>query len=406
MKSTNRIGITARLAAVVAVLFLVAAACGSDDDDDAAPEAAPTTTAAAPDPEPEPAPEAAPDPDPDPVDEPMAMGRCGDPERLGDSINFLNWADYIDEAVLTMFEAECGVSVTMDTHTANEEAIAKIEAGNSGYSLVIVTDYAIGIMASQGLLAELDKSEIPNISNLDPAQMDPYYDPGDVYSLPYQYSTTGFAYNASAFDEAPTSWSAIFDDNQLCGQSSLLEDQRETIGSALVYLGYDWNETDPAAHDEALDVLLDARDCVSGFDSANYIGNLASGEVLAASSWGFAAGIAYLDNPDIRYIIPEEGGIIWQDGFVVPADAPDPYTAHVLINYMLEPDIGALITEYTIGYTPNTAVPELLSDGYHDVIAGAGLELTDEIRERLVWQRRDDSHAIFAETWSEVIAAG
>ena len=395
-----------RLLAVVAVGALLAAGCG-DDDEEAAPAttAAPEVTAAPAEPEPEPEPEPA-EPEPTPKPEAPVTGRCGDPARLGDSINFLNWADYIDEAILEMFEAECGVTVTLDTHVANEEAIAKVDAGNSGYSLVIVTDYAIGIMADQGLLAELDLSLVPNAANLDPNQMDAYYDPGNVYSLPYQYSTTGFAYDATAFDTPPTSWSVIYDQNPLCGQSSLLEDQREVIGSALVYLGYDWNETDPAAHEQALDLILEARECVSGFDSANYIGNLASGEVLAAMSWGFAAGIAYLDNPNIRYIIPDEGGIIWQDGMVVPADAPDPYTAHVLINYMLEPDIGALITEFTIGYTPNLTVPPLLSDGYYEVVEGSGLVLTDEIRGRLTWQVRDESHAIFAETWSEVLSAG
>ena len=386
-----------RLLAVTLVFGLVAAACGNDDDDGPSPEpAAPATEAPAPEPAPT---------DP-PAEEMPASDRCGDPDRLGDSINFLNWADYIDVAVLDMFEEECGVSVTMDTHVANEEAVAKVDAGNSGYSLVIVTDYAVEIMSSQGLLQALDMGEIPNVANIDTNQMDPYYDPGNVYSLPYQYSTTGFAFDVAAFDTPPTSYSAIFDENPLCGQSSLLEDQREVLGAALVYLGYDWNETSQAAHDEALELVLDARDCVTGFDSANYIGNLASGEVLAAQSWGFAAGIAYLDNPNIRYIIPDEGGTIWQDNFVIPADAPDPYTAHVLINYMLEPDIGALITEFTIGYTPNVLVPPLLSDGYHEVIAGTGLELTDDIRDRLVWQVRSEEHSIFADTWSQIIAAG
>lgn len=381
---TNPSTRTRRLLAVAAASVLIAAACGNDDSSSST-TVAPATTA---------------------VGGGDASDRCGDPARLGSTLNFLNWADYIDTEVLDRFEEECGVKVTMDLHTANEEAVAKIQVGNSGYSLVIVTDYAVDIMASQGLLQALDLNEIPNAANLDPAQMDLYYDPGNTYSLPYQYSTTGMAYDVSVFDTAPDSWDALFAGNTQCGRSSLLADQRETIGSALVYKGYDWNNTDPAAHEEALDVLLAARECVSGFDSANFIGNLASGEVVLAASWGFAAGIAYVDNPNIRYVIPREGGIIWQDNFVIPADAPDAYTAHVFINYMLEADIGALITEFTFGYTPNLTVVPLLSADYDEVIAGTGLELTDDIRARLVYQVRGPEHAIFANTWDAVVAAG
>jgi spermidine/putrescine transport system substrate-binding protein len=364
---------------------LVAVACGGGGEDEtASPTASPTAAGGA----------AAGD------------GRCGDPARLGDSLNFYNWADYIDQAVLDSFAEECGVQVTMDTYTSNEEMIAKIQAGNSGYSLVIPTDYAVQILVSQDLARPLDMNNIPNADNLDPEQLGLYYDPDNTYSLPYQYSTTGLAYNATAFDTPPDSWAVLFDQNQHCGESSILDDQREAIGAALVYLGYDWNSTDPAAHEQALDLLLDARECVTGFDSANFIGNLASGEVVLAEAWGFAAGIARLDNPDVFYVIPREGGTIWQDNFVIPADAPDPYTAEVFINYMLEPDIGALITEFTLGFTPNTKVEPLLSEDYHAIIDEGGIAVDETVRERLTYQVREEEHAIFAETWEDVLAAG
>ncbi len=334
------------------------------------------------------------------------VGRCGDPERLSDSLNFYNWAEYIDEAVLKAFEEECGVAITMDTYTSNEEAVAKIQAGDSGYSLLIPTDYAVQILISEDLLRPLDMENIPNVANIDPNQMGLYYDPDNTYSLPYQYSTTGLAYNASEFETPPDSWAVLFDQNEHCDRSSLLEDQREAIGAALVYLGYDWNETDPAAHEEALDLLLNVRECVTGFDSANYIGNLANGDIVLAESWGFAAGIARLDNPDVAYVIPKEGGTIWQDNFVIPADAPDPYTAEVFINFMLEPDIGALITEYTLGFTPNLEVEPLLSEDYHTIIDEGGIAIDDEVRERLTFQVRGEEHAIFAETWESLVAAG
>lgn len=366
------------LPALLLALVLVAAACGGGDSPDDAPE-----EAAVP-----------------------ADGRCGDPDRLDDRLAFYNWADYIDETILEDFEEECGVTITMDTYASNEEAMARIQAGNSGFDLAIPTDYAAGILADGGHLKELDMDNIPNAANIDPLQMGMYYDETNTFTLPYQYSTTGLAYNASAFDTAPDSYAVLFDQNEHCGESSLLDDQRETVGMALVYLGYDWNETDPDAHEEATDLLLDAKECVSAFDSVNFIGNLASGEVVVAGAWGFAAGLAKLDNPDVRFVIPQEGGSIWQDNMVIPVDAPRPYTAEVFINYLLEPDVGAKITEFTLGFTPNLAVEPLLSDDYRAIIDDGGIAIDDEIRERLVWQVRGPEHAIFADTYANVIAAG
>jgi len=367
----------ARLIAGLAGLMLLAAACGEEATTDG--------TAGT------------------PTDGGAAVGRCGDPERLGEALNFYNWADYIDEAVLENFEKECGVRVTMDTYTSNEEMIAKVQAGNSGYSLVIPTDYAVEILIEQELARPLDKENIPNAANLDPKQLGLYYDPDNTYSFPYQYSTTGLAYNETAFAEPPTSWAVLFDQNEHCGESSLLDDQYETVGASLAYLGHSWNETSDAAHEEAIDLLLEAKDCISAFDSANFIGNLASGEVVVAEAWGFAAGIARLDNPDVRYVIPDEGGILWQDNFVVPVDAPDPYTAEVFINYMLEPDIGALITEYTFGFTPNLKVEPLLSDDYHGIITDGGIFIDDEVRERLEPSIRADTKR-YADTYKAVTA--
>lgn len=397
MKHLNR-----RSAAALTALALLAASCGGDDDSGAgSPDAAEATAPAAP---------AEASESPGTTEASVSTGpaavsdRCGDPARLGDSLNFYNWADYIDPAVLTDFESECGVTVTMDTYTSNEEMMAKVQAGNSGYSLVIPTDYAAEIMIESGLAQPLDMTAIPNAANLDPQQMGQYYDPANEFTLPYQYSTTGLAYNATAFDEPPTSWSALFDENQHCNQSSILDDQYEAVGAALVYLGHEWSSGDPAAHEAAADLLISARDCVSAFDSANFIGNLASGEVVLAESWGFAAGIARIDNPDVRFVIPDEGGILWQDNFLIPADAPDPYTAHVLINYMLFADVGAKITEFTLAFTPNPAAAALLSDDYHSIIDDGGIAITDDVRSRLTPSVHGDEE-LFGATWNAVVTA-
>ena len=360
----NRQSLVRRLLMLV-VLAMVFAACGGDDAADTTAPATEATTATE-----------------DTTAAPVA-GRCGDPDRLGDSLNMYNWADYIDTTVLDMFEEECGVSVTLDTYTSNEENLAKIQAGNSGYSLTIPTDYMAEIMIQEDLALELDYSLLPNADDVDPNQLGWYYDPDNTYTVPYQYSTTGLAYNVTAFDTPPTSWSVLFDENQHCGQSSILDDQNEAPGAALAYLGYSWNSADQAENEEALDLLLEARECVSAFDSANFIGNLASGEVVLAEAWGFGAGIARLDNPDVAYVIPDEGGLLWQDNFLIPSDAPDPYTAHVLINYLMEPDVGAIITEWTLGFTPLLSVEPLLSDFYHEIITDGGIAIDDAARDRL-----------------------
>ena len=344
----------------------------------------------------------------EPVEEPAESDRCGDRSKLSEQLNFFNWGDYIDEEILVQFEEECGVEVVMDLYSSNEELIAKIQVGNSGYDLVIPTDYACGIMADEGLLLELNMDDIPNAEYLNPQTLKMYYDPENKFSLPYQWSTTGLAYNITAFpDGPPDSWAAVFEPEQLCehrGFVSMLDDPRETLAMALIYLGYSPNETDPAAHQEVIDLMLAQKECLAGYDSDNFIQALSAEEVVMAEAWGFAAAIARSENENIYYVIPKEGGDIWQDNMAIPVDAPHPYTAHVFINYLLEPDIGAQITEYTFGFTPNLAAEELLSDYYYDLMEEGGLLPDDETLERLHWLVRGEGFDIFNDTWTAIKA--
>lgn len=373
---------------LVLAFALLVTACGSSSEEEEKPT--PTEEPAA------------------PTEEAAVSDRCGDRSELSDQLNFFNWADYIDEDILTQFEEECGVHVTMDVYTSNEEAIAKIQAGNSGYDLVIPTDYALGIMADQGLLMELNMDDIPNAKNIDPQTMGMYYDPENKYSLPYQWSTTGLAYNATAFpDGPPDSWAVMFEPEQLCehkGFVYMLDDPRESTAMAFIYLGYSPNETDPEAHERVRDLMIAQKDCLAGYNSEDFWQALAAEEVVMVEAWGFAAALARAENENIYYVIPKEGGDIWQDNFAIPADAPHPYTAHVFINYMLEPDIGAQLTEWTYGFTPNLAAAELLSDEYYELMREGGLLPDDETLKRLHWLTRGEGFEIFDDTWTAIKA--
>lgn len=383
-------------------LGLMLSACGAQspapaqEAADQAAEKAPTEEAAA-----EVAEEA-------PAEAAAASDRCGDPSQLSAKLNIFNWSEYMDPDILTQFEAECGVAITQDIYSSNEDMIAKLLAGNSGYDLVFPSDYAVQILISEGLLAELDKANIPNIKNLNPDQMGLYYDPDNKYSLPYQWGTTGLAYNVTEFpDGPPESWAAIFEPDQVCQHSgfvSMLDDEREVIGAALLYLGYSYNETDPAAQKKAEDLLKAQKECITGYNSDNFDDNLAAEEVLLAHAWSGAVATARSENENVAYTIPKEGGAIWQDNMAIPADAPRKYTAEVFINYILDPEIGAQLSNWTYYFTPNQAAEPLLDEDYFNLLESGGMLVDDETRETLQWIQRDDKSIIFSDTWTAVKA--
>lgn len=399
--------------AVLLVVSLLVVACGTEEAEPTEAPAAEPTLAPTEPPAEEPAEEPVEEPAEEPVEEPEEVveepaepaefGRCGDPSQLSEQLNFHNWADYIDEAILEQFEAECGVKVVMDVYSANEENIAKLQAGNSGYDVTIPTDYAVEILIGEGLLEPLNMDWIPNAKNLDPESMGWYYDPDNTYSLPYQMGTTGLAYNSTYFPEAPDSWAVLFDTDQLCeykGMAMMLDDQNEGVAAALGYLGYSWNEMSPEAHDEARELLIAQKECLAGY-SSDVIQLLASEEIILSEAWSFAAAIARLDNENVHYTIPKEGGFLWQDNMVIPVDAPHKYTAHVFINYLLEADIGAQLTEWTFGFTPNLAAKELLSDDYYTLMTEGGMMIDDQARERMEYSLHVESQ-LRADTWTAV----
>jgi spermidine/putrescine transport system substrate-binding protein len=394
------------LIALATVLLLIAACGGADSaQQEPAQEAAPAEEAQ----EAAPAEEVQEEAAEEAGSEEAAMSdRCGDKSQLAEQLNFFNWADYIDEEIFTQFEAECGVKVVQDIYSTNEDMIAKIQAGNSGYDLIIPSDYAVEILINADLLAELDKANIPNIKNLNPDNMGLYYDPENKYTLPYQWGTTGIAYNITAFpDGPPDSWAALFEPEQLCehsGFASMLDDERETIGAALKYLGYSYNDTDPAHQEEAKNLLLAQKECLAGYNSDNFNQTLAAEEVLIAHAWSGSVALARSENPNISYVIPKEGGVIFQDNLAIPKDAPNKYTAEIFINYLLAPDIGAQLSNYIYYFTPNKEAEPLLDEEYFQLLQECNMLVDKETLGRLEWIKRDEQSIIFSDTWTAVKA--
>jgi spermidine/putrescine-binding protein len=318
-----------------------------------------------------------------------------------------HWSEYIDPEIYAMFEDEFGVRMVEDNFSNNEELLAKLQGGATGYSLIVPSDYTVSIMIEEGMLAELDHDNIPNLSNLAPRFREAPYDPGNVHCAPYQWGTTGIGYIASEVEE-PTSWAAIFDaspDAPYFGRTTMLDDTREGFAAALAYLGYDINSTDEAQLNEAKDVLINARAGLAGYDSDTYEDLLASGENLLAHGWNGDFLVAQEQNEDISYSMPQEGGVIWVDNICIPATvSPEQkLAAEMFINFLLRPDIGAMLSEYNYYASPNAAADELLGEEF---TSDPAVYPPDEVLERLQFLRPvGEAESLYQRLWDEVKSA-
>lgn len=325
---------------------------------------------------------------------------CGDPSKLSKSVSFYNWTDYIDPTVLEQFKEECGVDVIYDTFSSNEDLLAKLQAGATGYDLIVPSDYMVSIMLQLKMLKPLDHANIPNLANLYPRFTETPFDPGNVYTVPYQWGTTGIGYDLDAIGEVPDSWEWFFNPekaDQFRGKISLLNDQREVIGAALKYLGYSMNSVDPAELEEAKQTIRAIKPDIATFDSDSFGDILVSGEVVFGHGFngGYFQSIFANEERNLGYVIPKEGGTIFTDNLAIPTTAPNPYTAEILINYLLDPEVGAAITNMTYYASPNQASEPLIDEAitsnpgiYPPQETSDKLEFLTELGEgTLLWDR-------------------
>jgi spermidine/putrescine-binding protein len=333
----------------LAALSLLAAACGSDDDDAGGDDAADGAT-----------------------EDPVGAGTECEVGEVDGDLALFNWAEYIDPELLTAFEEQYDVSVTEDTYDSNEAMQPIISAGNSGYDVIVPSDYMVSILIANGDLQPLDKAAIPNYANLaDEFRSGLPYDPEGTYAAPYQWGTTGLGVDlAAAGGEVPHTWGLVFgpEAEQFAGKITLLNDPRETIGAALKYLGYSLNSTSEEELAEARELV--ANSPVLAFDSDQYDELVAQGESIVGHGYSgnFFVQFDAADDPSqYEYFVPDEGGTRWVDNMAVVQDAPHPCTAHTFINFLLDPENGAALTNWNYYASPNAAaeefiLPEILDD--------------------------------------------
>jgi spermidine/putrescine transport system substrate-binding protein len=269
--------------------------------------------------------------------------------ELEDELVIYNWAAYLNPDNVKAFEAEYGVTVhAEDFYGSNEEMLARVQAGASGYDLVAPTGYMVQIMKDEGLLLELDHSRIPNMANIDPQFTGLSFDPEMQVHMPKDWGTTGFGYLGRYIDEEPTSWAQFFElGSKYSGRYTVLDSSPEVVGAGLKRLGYSYNTTNQAEVDEALGLLIDLKPHIASITSSQYRQMMSRADTYWALGWNGDFFYVLEDQPSVRYVIPEEGTEFWVDTWAILADAPHPNLAHEFINWILTPERQGTESSFT-----------------------------------------------------------
>ncbi len=279
-------------------------------------------------------------------------------------LNFYNWDTYIGDTTLADFKKATGVDVNMSLFATNDELFAKLKAGNPGFDVIVPSNEFVTRMGQAGLLEVLDHSKIPNLKNIDPAFMNPEYDPGRKFSMPYTWLVLGIGYRKSKVKGVPDSWKYLFDSDQYKGKIALLSESADLIRLSAKYKGHSVNNIPPELVAEIEKMLIKQKPYVKAFHDDNGQDMLASGEVDLVLEYNGDIAQLMTEDEDVGFVIPKEGSLINSDTLCIPKGAPRPLNAHKFINYLLDAEAGATISKTILYPTPNAAAKALMPDDY------------------------------------------
>ena len=345
------VGSTAALAPVIAACTSSGGAATAAPSS-AAPSASASTTVASPSPTAQPSPEA--------------------------ELNILNWTDYLADEVVKSFEDQYNVKVTQSYFSTTDEMYAKLGDDGGDYDISFPISVDVPNMVERGVIAKLDKSVLTNIGNLGQEWADPGYDPGNQYTVPYMWWTTGVGYDPGRIKEEPTSSKALWDERWK-QHISMLDDYQEVFGLTLIQQGKSANSTDTAELDAALALLEKQKPLVRTY-STDTIGTMTSGDVWIGHIWGADRFAIQESIPEFAYYIPEEGGVKGSDTVATFTGSPHPVAAQLFINHLLDAHNSAANTNLIYYMGPNAAAKEFISP---DILADPTINPDQEIVDKL-----------------------
>lgn len=314
-------------------------------------------------------------------------------------LNILTWAGYFDyDTIIAPFIEETGIKVNYDYFDSNEEMLIKLQNLNGGtYDIVLASDYIIEAAREEGLLLALDKSKILNWENIDPLYQGQYYDPEDLYTIPYAAGTPLIVYDPAYVDIEITGYNSLWDES-LRDSLVLIDDARNIIGITLKSMGESFNTTDGEILEAAAEKLMQLKPNIRALDYNQPHQILVSGEASVGYMFTPFVELAIWERPDLVVVYPEEGMGFGIDCVFVPVNAPHPDNAHLFLDFLLRPEIGAAIAEVQLYLNCNLAAVDLLSDEYK---ASPVLFIPDEIKGEMEFiENVGDAQFIYYDIWT------
>ncbi len=322
--------------------------------------------------------------------------------ELSPVLNVYNWEDYFGDTTIVDFEKEFGVKVNLQTFDNEDIMLSSIQSDPTKYDIIVASDILVREMIDMKLLAQIDKENIPNLKNIGNEFINPLYDQGNQYSIPYMWGTSGLVINHKYIKEQEPSWSILWNPNYK-GKISMLYNMQDVVGAILKYLGYSANSVNPAELEKARQILLKQKPLLRGYeDNITIRDDLISEKLWAGHNYSGEGSFAADKNKNLEYVIPKEGGFIWVDNLLIPIGSQHKYTAEVFINYILRPDVSAKIANYLWYANTNEAARELTNP---EILKNPSLYPSDEVRKKLEFSGYFggvEAIAIYNQIWAEL----
>ena len=312
---------------------------------------------------------------------------AGAGNAFGQGLTISNWDGYMAPDAIETFTKETGIPAELVLHATNEEIMGKlIASGGAGYDVVFVSSPFAEILNKMGLLETLDPAKLPNMANLYPEAMTLAHDPGNTFSLPYAWGTTGLCFR-SDLTTAPTSWKDLLAPAaDVVGKTTMLATDRWLLAAGFLSMGLSVNDTDAADLEKVKEALVAAKKTLLAFDDTTFYAKLVSGEAVMTQAWDGWCNYGIAENPAIQYVIPSEGSDLWVDTMVIMKASENKDGAYAFLNNVLDAGVHRWAAENILYKVPNKAAmdgldPALLTQFPSMAITPAQLLSYEQLRD-------------------------